>query len=229
MRNINRLVTHETWASVIGMVYLGLIVNLLLLLTCLPFVVLLATTDPTRSWPLLAAAAAAAAPGATAAFRAFREHDASRLGPARAFVLGLRQTWRRALVIGAVVVAIVVVALVDVRLLSATPFAVAVVPLLGVVAVLAIAVGMLSLVALAEAPDARLRDIVKASAYLSMRRWYLTAVSLIGIVAQGAVFTTAPAIGLGVTASAVLYLVWANSRFTLRPVLALDEAGAVRA
>lgn len=226
MKSLNRLVSHDTWASIIGMLYLGLIVNLLLVVACLPLVALLITTDPARSWPLLAVAAPLAAPGVTAAFRAFREHDARGLGPIRAFVTGLRETWWRAIVVGAAVAAVVVVLLVDVRMLSATPASVFTVPLLGVLVVLAVAIGLLSLVAIAEVPTARLRDVLRASAYLGLRRWYLTAVSLAALAAQAAVFATAPAIGLGLTASAALYLAWTNSRFTLRPVLDLDEAVA---
>lgn len=223
---MKKLISHDTWASIIGMLYLGLIVNLLLIVACLPLVALLMTTDPARSWPLLALAAPLAAPGLAAAFRAFREHDARGLGPIRAFLTGLRETWRRAIVVGAAVTAVVAVLLVDVRMLSGTPASVFTVPLLAVLVVLAAAVGLLSLVAIAEVPTARLRDVLRASAFLGLRRWYLTAVSLAALGAQAAVFATAPAIGLGLTASAALYLAWTNSRFTLRPVLDLDEAVA---
>lgn len=223
---MKHLVSHSTWASIIGMLYLGLIVNLLLLIACLPLVVLLVTTDPAMSWPMLALAAPLCAPGIAAAFRAFREHGDGGLGPIRAFAAGLRDTWRPALVVGVAVIAVVAVALVDVRMLSAAPAAVFVVPLLGVLAVLAVAIGILALVAIAEVPRARLRDVFRASAVLGIRRWYLTAASLVALVVQAGVFSAAPAIGLGITASAILFFVWTNSRFTLRPVLDLDEAVA---
>ncbi|MFB7883079.1 ferredoxin-NADPH reductase [Microbacterium sp. NPDC056057] len=229
MKKLNGLVSHETWASLIGMIYLGLIVNLLLVVSSLPLVVLLVTTDPLYSWPLLAIAAPLAAPGLAAAFRAFREHGEGGLGPIRAFVAGLRATWRRALLIGVAVAAVVVVLLVDVRMLSNTAAAVFTVPLLGVLALLAIAVGLVALVAIAEVPTARLRDVLRASLYLSLRRWYLTAASLAALAAQVAVFATAPALGLGLTASAALFFAWTNSRFTLRPVLDLDEKAAAQA
>jgi uncharacterized membrane protein YesL len=121
------------------------------------------------------------------------------------------------------------VLLVDVRMLSNTAVAVVTVPLLGVLVLVAVAVGLVALVALAEAPAARLRDVLRASLYLSLKRWYLTAASLLALVAQAAVFATAPALGLGLTASAALYFAWTNSRFTLRPVLDLDEKAAAQA
>ena len=229
MKKLNGLVSHETWASLIGMIYLGLIVNLLLVVSSLPLVVLLVTTDPLYSWPLLAIAAPLAAPGLAAAFRAFREHGEGGLGPIRAFVAGLRATWRRALLIGVAVAAVVVVLLVDVRMLSTTAVAVFTVPLLGMLALLAIAVGLVALVAISEVPTARLRDVLRAGLYLSLRRWYLTAASLAALAAQVAVFATAPALGLGLTASAALFFAWTNSRFTLRPVLDLDEKAAAQA
>ncbi|WP_203580714.1 ferredoxin-NADPH reductase [Microbacterium hibisci] len=223
LSRLNSLVPHDRWASLIGMIYLALITNLLLVVACLPVVALLVTTDPAYSWPLLALAAPLAAPGVTAAFRAFREHGAGGLGPVRAFAAGLRDTWRRALVVGAAVAGVVVILLVDVRMLSNTPAAVVTVPLLGVLALLAIAVGLVALVAIAEVPTARLRDVLRAAAYLSLRRWYLTALSLAVLAVQAAVFAAAPALGLGLTASAALYFAWTNSRYTLRPVLDLDE------
>ncbi|WP_106815530.1 ferredoxin-NADPH reductase [Microbacterium timonense] len=226
---LSGLVSHETWASLIGMIYLGLIVNLLLVVACLPLVVLLVTTDPMYSWPLLAVALPLAAPGLVGAFRAFREHSDGGRGPIRAFVAGLRDTWWRALLLGAAVTAIIVVLLVDVRMLSNTAAAVVTVPLLAVLALLVVAVGLVAFVAVAEVPTARLRDVVRASLYLSLRRWYLTAASLVVLGLQAAVFAAAPALGLGLTASAALYLAWTNSRFTLRPVLDLDEKAAARA
>lgn len=229
MKKLNGLVSHEMWASLIGIIYLALVVNLLLVIACLPLVAVLATTDPLYSWPLVTATAPLAAPGVAAAFRAFREHGAGGLGPIRAFAAGLRDTWRRALLIGAAVTAAVVVLLVDVRMLSNTAVAVVTVPLLAVLVLVAVAVGLVALVALAEAPAARMRDVLRASLYLSLKRWYLTAASLLALVAQAAVFATAPALGLGLTASAALYFAWTNSRFTLRPVLDLDEKAAAQA
>ena len=118
------------------------------------------------------------------------------------------------------------VLLVDVSLLAGSDLAVVTVPLLGVLTVLAVSVGLLALVAVAEVPSARLRDVLAASAVLALRRWYLTVVSLLIVATQAALFVNLPAIGLGITASAALYLAWANSRYALRPVLRLDEVTA---
>jgi hypothetical protein len=49
-------------------------------------------------------------------------------------------------------------------------------------------------------------------------------VTLLVLVSQAMLFASFPAIALGITASAALYLAWANSRYTLRPVLDIEAA-----
>ena len=220
-------ISHGTYTMIAGVVYLALITNVLLVISCLPLVLLLITTDPALSWPLLAAAAPLAAPAVSAAFGTFRAFGRGGTTPVRTFFAAWRATGRHAFALGALVTGVVVVLLVDVRFFSDSVAGVAIVPALGVVAVVVVAVGLLGLVAISDAPQARLRDVVKASLYLGLRRWYLTVVSLLVLGMQAALFSTIPAIALGLTAAPALYLAWANSRFTLRPVLAIDEAPAL--
>jgi uncharacterized membrane protein YesL len=191
-----------------------------------PLVVPLFTTDPPRSWPLLALAAPLAAPALTGAFTAFREFGRGEPQVVRSFLRGWKATWRKGMLIGAAAAASVVVLLVDVRAVSALPASVVVVPVLALLTVIAVATGLVSLVALAEAPQARMRDILKAALYLSVRRWYLTALSFAVLGVQLALFTTMPAIAIGLTCAPALYVAWANSRYTLRPVLEDEEARA---
>ena len=219
-----RRFSFESFHGTFGLVYLLLVTNVLLAASAAPLVALALTTDPARSWPLLAVAAAAAAPGGAAAFRAFGEHSAGGAAPVRAFARGYRDSWRHALAVGAIVAGTLTVLLVDVRALAASPAGVLVVPLLVVLSVLALGLGAVALVVVAEAPRARLRDVLRASAYLAVRRWYLTSASLVACGVQAALFAQAPALGLGLTAAPVLYVVWANSRYTLRPVLAAADA-----
>lgn len=221
-----RRVSHDMYANVFHIVYLGVITNALLLASCLPFVVLLVTTDPAYSWPLLAITAPLCAPGITAAFWVFREHHHGGSTPARAFGAGLKLTWRKALALGVMGTVALVVLLVDIRAVSEIAVGMLIGPVLFVLVALVLATMLLALVALSEQPAARLRDIVKASAVLSTRRWYLTAVSLLALATQIWLFVSMPAIAMGVTASAALYLAWANSRFSLRPVLDLEPADA---
>lgn len=216
-------ISHNTYATVFGVAYLGLMVNLLLLASCLPLVVLLVITDPALSWPMLAVVAPLCAPGFTAAFGAFRAHGEGDPHIVRAFLRGWRQTWRKAMLVGLAVTATVVVVLVDVRFFSPMQAGVAIIPVLGVIAVLVLAAGLVSLVALAEQPAARPGAIVKTALYLSVRRWWLSLVSLAVLALQVALFTAMPAIAIGLTAAPALYVSWANARYILRPVLGAAE------
>lgn len=220
-------IAHGTYTMIAGVVYLALITNVLLVISCLPFVLLLITTDPARSWPLLAAAAPFCAPGVSAAFATFREFSRNGVTPARAFIVGWLATWRRAFQLGALVTAVLVVLIVDVRFFAESSIGVAVVPVLTVLTLMVIAVALVSLVAISDDPRSRLRDVIRAGIYLSVRRWYLTIVSLVVIGTQAALFANMPAIALGLTAAPTLYFAWANSRYTLLPVLTIDEASAL--
>ncbi|WP_102191429.1 DUF624 domain-containing protein [Microbacterium aurantiacum] len=219
-------ISHDAWATILGVVYLGLMSNFLVLLAAAPLVVLLMTTDPMLSWPMLALAAPVAAPALTGAFTAFREFGRGEPQVVRSFFRGWKTTWRKGMLIGAAAAASVVVLLVDVRAVAALPASVVVVPVLVLLTAIAVATALVALVALAEAPQARLRDILKAALYLSVRRWYLSVLSFAVLGVQFALFTTMPAIAIGLTCAPALYVAWANSRYTLRPVLDLEEVRA---
>lgn len=219
-----RTFSNEGYSNVFGVVYLGLMTNVLVLTASLPLVLLLVTTDPMRSWLLLAVAAALAAPAGTAAFTVFGEYTRGSTTVARDFVAGLRATWRPALAVGGMLSCVVVVLFVDVRALSGTGFALVAIPVLLVLVVLTFALGLHALVAVAEQPHARLRDTLRASVYLSLQRWPLSALSLTVLALQMVFFTSFPALALGVTGSGALYIVWANSRFALQPVLGIPAA-----
>jgi uncharacterized membrane protein YesL len=216
-------ISHDAWATILGVVYLGLMTNFLVLVTASPLAVLLITTDPALSWPLLALAAPLVAPALTGAFTAFREHGRGEPQVVRSFFRGWKATARKGLLIGAVATASVVVLLVDVRAVAASPASVMIVPVLALLTVIAVSTSLVALVALAEEPGARMRDVVKAALYLCVRRWYLTVLSLAVLGVQFGLFATMPAIAIGLTCTPALYVVWANSRYTLRPVLDLES------
>lgn len=217
-------ISHAAWSTIFGVVYLGLMTNFLVLVGALPLVLLLVTTDPAYSWPFLALAAPLAAPALTAAFTTFREFGRGETQVARTFLRSWLATWRRSTLLGVAAIAAIVVLLVDVRALADTAASVVIVPVLAILVLVVAATTLVALVAFAEAPKARLRDVVKAALYLSLRRWYLTAVSFIVLAMQVGLFTTMPAIAVGLTAAPALYIAWANSRYTLRPVLETEEA-----
>jgi hypothetical protein len=183
--------------------YAALLSNLLLVFGCAPLVLGLLVTDPARTWPLLALVAPLCAPALVGVFAVMAS-----VGPPR-----------RAVTVGGLAVLAVVVLGVDIAWAWGRTIGAAAIPVLATLIVLVVSTAMLALVVLAERPDVRLRDLARASLYLAVRRWYFTAVSLAVLVLLVQVVAARPAIGLGLVASPLLYVVWAGSRYSLRPAM----------
>ncbi|UNK72252.1 DUF624 domain-containing protein [Microbacterium sp. H1-D42] len=213
-------VSAEMWSTLFGLAYLVMMTNLMLIVGTLPLLALLITTDPRRSWPALALAAVIAAPALTAAFSVFHAHQVERSSQvAIQFWRGWRRHLWRSLAAGAVVVAGAVMIGADLVFLAGSAAGAILSPVLVITFVVMVVTALLVLVAGVERPDARLRDVIKASAYLGVRRWHLTLFTLGVLLALGLLLTVSPAIALGVAAAPLLYAVWGNCRYTLRPVL----------
>ncbi|MBN9178176.1 MAG: DUF624 domain-containing protein [Microbacterium sp.] len=198
-------------------------VNVLLAVTAAPLIAVVVFTDAFALWPLVAVTAVLAAPGLTAAFTVFAApHD----GVFRTFWRGYRATWRRASAVAGVAALVGVVLVVDVRFFADTPFAQAAMVVLVVTGLLVAGTALLALAAIAEAPGTSARDAVRRGAWFGVRRWYLTALSLVVLVVYAAAFVALPLLALSALASPALYLAWTNSRFTLHPA---DHLAHVRA
>lgn len=215
-------IRHETLGAIFDMVYVALLTNMLLVLGCLPLVAGLLATDPARSWPLLALVAPLCAPGVCAAFAVLAAYTADRstavLGT---FGRAWRASLRRATTLGALATGTLVVLGVDIRAVWGRPVGAVAIPVLVVGMVLVVVASLLALVVLAERPTVRLRDALRACLYLGVRHWYLTAFSLAVLTLLYALVASRPAIAFGVAAAPLLYVVWANSRFTLRAALGI--------
>ena len=215
-----RRISHETYSTVFSIVYLGLMTNVLLVVGCLPLLVVLLTTDTALSWPLVAVLTPVTTPAVAAAFAVFSAHSAdSTVGVIRTFGRSWRAVFRRSAQLGALVAAVLVVLGVDARAAWGRPSGTWALPALAVLTVLVVATGLLGLTAIAEAPTARLRDVLRAGVFLAVRRWYLTLASLLVVSLLLTLFAAKPALAVGLAAAPLLYVVWANSRYSLRPVL----------
>jgi uncharacterized membrane protein YesL len=216
---------RNRYETIFGLVHLVLMTNVLLVIAGLPMVAALLTTDPGRSWPLLALLAPGCAPGVCAAFAVLSAYTDDRSTPvAGTFLRAWRATFRRAFTLGGLTSAALVVLAVDARAAWGHPVGAAVIPVLLVAMTLVVATALLVAVVLAERPAARLRDAARICLYLAVRRWYLTIVSLAVLALLHALLATRPAIALGLAATPLLYVVWANSRFTLVPPLMRSAA-----
>jgi uncharacterized membrane protein YesL len=213
-------IRHETLGAIFDIVYVALMTNLLLVVGCLPLVAGLLVTDPARSWPLLALVAPSCAPGLCAVFAVLSAFSTGRsTSVLSTFGWTWRASWRRATALGSVATAALVVLGVDARAAWGRPVGAIAIPVLVVAMVLVVSTSLLALVVLAERPAARLRDVLRGCLYLAARRWYLTVLSLAVLALLEALLASRPAIALGLAAAPLLYVVWANSRFTLRAAL----------
>ncbi len=209
-------IRHQTYTAIFDTVYAGLTTNALLTMAGLPVVVLLLTTDPGRSWPLLALLAPLLAPGVCAAFAVFAGDHAT---PGRTFVRAWRSVFGKAVLLGAAASGLLVVLAVDLRAAWGHRAGALAVPVLVAGMLLVAATTLLALVVLAERPAVRLRDAARVSVYLAVRQLPLTALSLAVLGLFELLLATRPAIALGLAAAPLLYVVWAGSRFSLNPVL----------
>jgi uncharacterized membrane protein YesL len=210
----------ELFLAATNTLYAALLSNLLLVFGCAPLVLGLLATDPARTWPLLALVAPLCAPALVGVFAVMA--SVGRGGPTgvlSTFVRAWRASLRRAVTVGGLAVLAVVVLGVDIAWAWGRTIGAAAIPVLATLIVLVVSTAMLALVVLAERPDVRLRDLARASLYLAVRRWYFTAVSLAVLVLLVQVIAARPAIGLGLVASPLLYVVWAGSRYSLRPAM----------
>jgi uncharacterized membrane protein YesL len=213
-------IRHDTIGTVFDLAYLTLAANLLLVLGGAPVLLLALTTDTGRSWPLLALLAPLAAPALCGVFAVFAAYSTERSTTVGAtFARAWRASFRRAVQLGALASAVLVVLGVDARAAWGRPVGAFAIPVLATGGVLVVAAVLHGLAALAERPAARLRDVLRAGVYLGVRHWPLTLLSLAVLALLLTLFTARPAIALGLAATPLLYVVWANSRFALRSAL----------
>ncbi|MGI5151898.1 hypothetical protein ACQEVC_36980 [Plantactinospora sp. CA-294935] len=212
---------HHTISGIFDGVLVALVSNLLLVVGCLPLVGLVFTTEAARAWPLYALVAPACAPALCGVFAVMSDYSAGTGtdGVLRTFGRAWRATARPAMRWAAAATAILVVLGVDAYAVWGHPAGALALPILAMLTVLTSATALLGLVAIAARPAARLRDVARACAYLSVRRWYLSVASLLVLALLTQLFVARPAIALGVAAAPLLYVVWANSRFSLRAAL----------
>lgn len=199
--------------AIFDLTYLALMTNVLLALALLPLLLALFN-------PVFLVASPLVAPGLCAAFAVFAAHPGPVIGT---FARTWRSSFRRATTAGTLTTLALLVLGVDVRAAWGHPAGALLIPVLVVLIVLVTATTLVSLVALAECPDARLRDVLRATIFSVVRRWYLTLPSLAVLVLFEALFAAEPVLALALAASPLLYVIWANSRYTLTPVLRPTE------
>lgn len=211
---------QHLFLNISGVLYVGLATNVLLAVSSAPLLAVLLFTDPTQAVLLVALAAVLAAPGLPAAFEVFASFsDTGEAKPLRSFVSGWWRHLRRSLAVGAAAVGVLTLLTVDLAWAWGKPIGAAAIPLLVTAMVVTAAVALAVLVGSVERPAEPLRRLAKAGVYLMVRNLHLTALSATGVAVLVTIIVHQPALGLGIATAPLLYIVWANTRRSLHPLL----------
>jgi hypothetical protein len=102
------------------------------------------------------------------------------------------------------------VVIVDVIAIWGTPWAAVIGPLLGVLVLLSVPTALIALTGLSRTPVLPLPALLRASAWLAVRRAPLTVVSLAVLAGWGMVVLAQPVLGVFGAGGFALYVLWSN-------------------
>ncbi|MDO5722387.1 MAG: hypothetical protein Q4P06_07605 [Actinomycetaceae bacterium] len=136
-----------------------------------------------------------------------------------------RRLAKRALLVSLPLTVFTVIVIVEMQMLTQVSWATYLVPTLLVLLLLALGAWLPSLVMVVEMPQAKVVPIIRNGVYLALRRWYLTLLNLLTLVALSVGLIMETIIVAVFIMGPVLYFVWANSRWLLMPMVeALENA-----
>ncbi|MGO4246544.1 hypothetical protein AB4Y87_04960 [Paenarthrobacter sp. RAF54_2] len=212
----------ETFGSIFGFIYTFLVGNVLLAIANAPLVLSLSlVADPAAAWPFFLALSVTIAPSLAGIFAAFKalNDDGGAVKPVAAFLQGYKRSFGRTAVLGLGAVGLLMFLGVDLAIVSAMPAAAVLVPLIVVVAAVAVSLTVTAISGVVLLPEARLKSILKASLYLAVQRWYLSLAMLVllGIIASAAVLQ--PVLGIALAPAPLLFVIWSNASFAFHAAL----------
>lgn len=227
----SRTTVTAAGVQVLTVVFMGLSTNLLLVVAVAPFLLVSLAPAPLASWPVLLLTAPLVAPALAGAFEVFRAFSGEgSLTPVRSFVAGWRRGLLRSLLVGAATTVVLAVLAVDVLAVWGSRAGAVAIPFFAVAGASAVRTALLVLLAgqVTGAPVGPWRRLVVCAA-LGVRRWPLSLVTLVVLALLLSMVAVQPVLGLGLAAAPLLYVVWADDRFVLRPleeVLGAQDAPA---
>jgi hypothetical protein len=203
----------ETYEAIFGIAYLALGAGVCLSGAALPLVAALTLlADPLAAWPTLIVAALPLGAGIATGFHVFaaaRERGVP--APFRDAWHGVRRLAGRATVVWGLLCALLFVVIVDVIAIWATPWAAVIGPLLGVLVLIGVPTALIALTGLSRTPGLPLPALLRASAWLAVRRLPLTLLSLAVLAGWGMVFLAQPVVGVLGVGGFALYVLWSNA------------------
>lgn len=232
----------QTWSTIAAFLFGALRLNALLVVGALPLVLLcVLAADPLSSTPTLIVALYLAMPIITAAFCAFRDAPAFEVGERlhaegdaivpswwdgysehqllRPVLRALRATAVTTLRGTALPMGAVLVLIVDAQWVLAQSWGLAVAPALFIAALLGLVTALGVAALISEGADARPLVLVRAAAFPMLRSFPFTLLSLLvlGIGLLGLIWQ--PILCWALASSLILYVVWANTRWSIKPAL----------
>jgi hypothetical protein len=197
------------WETVWSFAHRALVLNLALTVANLPLLFASAVVSEPGSYPLFfGILTLSIGPSVAGAF--------GYLHGSPSFVAAYRRFFRPALLRWTLTVALTGVLVADIVALHDHPLGAYLVPLFVVLSVLVTAAGVVSLALLPLQPGLRLWAGLLASAYAAVRRWWLTALTLLALAAAAVAVNQAPILGLATLPGCALILAWVNSAASLR-------------
>lgn len=217
-----RPVGQETYEKVFGMVYVGLMANVLLAVSCAPLLLALAVVrDPLASWPFFVVLSGCCAPALAGVFGCFAALGDGSAEVWRPFRTAYRRAAGRALAAWFGGAAVLVVLGFDAVVVVRTAWGPALLPFFVTAAVLVVTTVVAVILLLAttpEGPAARMRTLAWSCLCLVARRWYLALANAVVLALAVAVVLVQPVTGLLVACAPLLYVVFGNTRAIVAPL-----------
>nr|WP_243753314.1 hypothetical protein [Paenarthrobacter sp. MSM-2-10-13] len=214
----------EAFGSIFGFIYTFLAGNVLMAVANAPLVLSLSlVADPAAAWPFFLALSVTVAPSLAGIFAAFKalNDDGGAVKPVAAFLRGYKRSFGKAALLGVGAVGLLMFLGVDLAVVQnqAIPGAAVLVPLIVVAAAVTVSLTVTAIAGVVLLPDAKLKSVLKASLYLVVQRWYLSAAMLIllGIIVSAAVLQ--PVLGVALAPAPLLFVIWSNASFAFHAVL----------
>jgi uncharacterized membrane protein YesL len=212
----------ETFGGIFGFIYTFLAGNVMMALANAPLVLCLAlVADPVAAWPFFLALSVTVPPSLSGLFASFQalNDDGAAAKPVASFLRGYRRGFRRAAPVGLAAVALLLFLGVDLAIVQSMPAAAILVPVMVVAAAITVSVAAMAVAGVVILPDAGLKNLLKASLYLAVQRWYLSLAMLVllGIIASAALLQ--PVLGVALAPAPLLFVVWSNAAFAFSTAL----------
>lgn len=199
----------SSWDLVWSSVHRILMINAAMVVVNLPLLAALAIVERPWHYPaFFGLLALTLGPSVAGAFAYLDDEDDG----LRQLVRAYRRHFRRSVALWSLSLAMIGVLVADIAVLRGSRAGAVLVPALAVAAVLVLSSATTAQADLVLRSGERLRVLLWSALYLSVRRWWITAMNLLLLVVAALIVNQAPVLGLATIPGCVMFVVWRNSR-----------------